>query len=144
MTASPFSHENCWVAASPSEIVGVVNVFPADLVGKENCLPEGSDRFDLVRPMLELQAWGSMLLNAIAVIDGYRGRGIGERLINWAETCTLKSGLTRLSLHVWADNTHAIRLYKSLGFVELGVAKIASHPRLPHRGGSILMQKSLA
>ena len=27
MTASPFSHENCWVAASPSEIVGVVNIF---------------------------------------------------------------------------------------------------------------------
>lgn len=144
MEASPFSYENCWVAASASRIVGVVNVFPADLINRENYYPVGADRFDFIRPMLELQAWGSMLLNAIAVTDGYRGRGIGEQLINWAETHTLKSGLTRLSLHVWADNTEAIRLYKSAGFVELGVAKVPPHPKLPHQGGSILMQKSLA
>lgn len=144
MKDSPFSHENCCVAASASRIVAVANVFPADMINREVYYPIGSDRFDWIRPMLELQAWGSMLLNAIAVIDGYRGRGIGEHLINWAETYTLKSGLTRLSLHVWADNTEAIRLYTSVGFVELGVAKVAPHPRLPHRGGSILMQKSLA
>lgn len=143
MEASPLSYENCWVAAAASRVVGMINIFPADLINKENHYPGGSDRFELIRPMLELQAWGSMLLNAVAVIDGYRGRGIGEQLISWAETYTLKSGLTRLSLHVWADNNEAIRLYKSVGFVELGVAEVAPHPRLLHRG-SILMQKSLA
>jgi hypothetical protein len=39
------------------------------------------------------------LLNAIAVADGYHGRGIGKRLISWAEIYTLQSDLTRLSLH---------------------------------------------
>jgi GNAT superfamily N-acetyltransferase len=144
MKASPFSYLNCRVAASgSSQIVGVINLFPANLIGKEAFTPFGSDRFDLIRPMLQLQDWGSMLLNAIAVTDGHRGRGIGKQLINWAETHTLQSGLTRLSLHVWADNTPAIQLYKSHGFIEIGVAELASHPMLPHRGGSILMQKSL-
>jgi ribosomal protein S18 acetylase RimI-like enzyme len=144
--SSPFSYENCCVAAAATSnrIVGVANVFPAKLVNRDAYSFLGSDRLDLIRPMLELQDWESMLLNAIAVADGYRGRGVGRQLMNWAESYTLRSGLKRLSLHVWADNTEAIRLYRSLGFLERGIAKIASHPRLPHRGGSILMRKILA
>ena len=32
--------------------------------------------------------------------------------------------------------------YKARGFVDIGVADVAPHPRLPHRGGSVLMSRS--
>ncbi len=38
-----------------------------------------------IRSLLELQDWGNMFLNALAVSDPYRRRGIGEQLLGWAE-----------------------------------------------------------
>ncbi|MBI5265320.1 MAG: GNAT family N-acetyltransferase [Bradyrhizobium sp.] len=140
---SPLSHANCWVATCGSaQIVGVANVFPADLIKEEPFVPFASDRLAQIRPLLQLQDWGSMLLNAIAVADNHRGRGIGTSLLDWAEIHTVQAGLSRLSLHVWADNVAAIKLYRGRGFVEIGFARIAPHPRLQHVDGSLLMQKN--
>lgn len=141
---SPLSYENCLVATSGSTgVVGVANLFPADSMADEVFLSLVSDRFDHIRPMLQLQDSGSMFLNAIAVAGNFRDKGIGTRLIDGAEAYTLQAGLPRLSLHVWVDNIAAIKLYKRRGFVEVGIAELAPCPRLPHRGGSLLMQKKL-
>ncbi len=143
-SGSPLSHQNCFVAADASDrIVGAVNLFPADSMADDGFLPLVSDRFDHIRPILQLQDRGSMFLNAIAVADSCRGKGIGTQLIDCAESRSLEAGLSRLSLHVWADNVAAVRLYKRLGFVEVGIAELAPSPRLLHRGGSLLMQKEL-
>ncbi len=143
LAGSPLSHENCFVAVDGSAgIVGAANLFPADGMIEGGILPLVSDRFDHIRPILQLQDPGSMFLNAIAVAGGCRGKGVGTRLIDHAEARGLEAGLDRLSLHVWVDNAAAIRLYKRLGFVEMGVAELAASPRLPHRG-SLLMQKKL-
>lgn len=140
---SPLSYANCRVATCGStEIVGVANAFPADLIREQPLVPFASDRLARIRPLLQLQDWGSMLLNAIAVAERHRGRGIGTHLLDWAEAHALQAGLSRLSLHVWADNLAAIRLYKVRGFVEIGIARVAPHPRLQHPGGSLLMQKN--
>lgn len=140
---APLSYANCCVATCRSaQIVGVANTFPADLIREEPFVPFASDRLAQIRPLLQLQDWGSMLLNAVAVAENHRGMGIGTRLLDWAEIYTVQAGLGRLSLHVWADNLAAIKLYKVRGFVEIGIAKMAPHPRLQHVGGSVLMQKS--
>lgn len=140
----PLSYENCLVASSGSTgVVGVANLFPADSISDDMFLSLVSDRFDHIRPMLQLRDRGSMFLNAIAVTGDCRGKGIGTCLIDQAESFSLQAGLPRLSLHVWVDNVAAIKLYKRHGFVEVAIAEIAPAPRLPHRGGSLLMQKKL-
>lgn len=48
------------------------------------------------------------------------GRAIMERMVAWVRGGR-GSGVTRLELNVFADNTRAIRLYESLGFVCEGV-----------------------
>lgn len=57
----------------------------------------------------------------IGVAEEYRGRGIGEALIqtllDWAGGTT---NIEKVTLDVFADNTRAIGLYKKLGFVEEG------------------------
>ncbi|QWG23155.1 GNAT family N-acetyltransferase [Bradyrhizobium sediminis] len=141
----PISYRNCCVAALGDDgaIVAAANVFPADMLKDDNYVLLGSERHDHVRPMLELQDWGSMFLNSLAVSDGHRGSGIGAKLLDWAETRTAEAGYDRLSLHVWADNVAAVNFYKARRFTEVGVAEIPPHPRLPHHGGSILMSKAM-
>ena len=140
------SYSKCHVAVHPSDgrLIGIVNVFPADLLKHENYGLVPSDRIQHIQPMLQLQDWGSMFLNALAVDQGYRGSGTGARLLAWAEGQAKEAGFDRLSLHVWADNVSAWGFYRARGFVALGRAEIAEHPRLRHRGGSMLMSKMIA
>ena len=61
----------------------------------------------------------------MGVLPGYRGRGIGRRLL---EACIAKAWsqrITRIQLEARADNPHAIRLYEHLGF---------THEVVRHRG----------
>jgi ribosomal protein S18 acetylase RimI-like enzyme len=138
----PVSYRNWRVATlgDGGAIVGAANVFPADLLKDDNYQLLGSERHNHIRPMLELQDWGSMFLNSLASDEAHRGRGIGSQLLAWAKVRTTDAGFDRLSLHVWADNTAAVKFYQARGFVQIGVAEIAPHPRLKHTGGSILMR----
>jgi GNAT superfamily N-acetyltransferase len=122
-------------------ILGTANAFPADLLRDPNYALLPSERTEHIQPMLRLQDWGSMFLNALAVSDQCRRRGIGNRLLDWALMRARELGLPRLSLHVWADNSAAREYYKARGFVDMAVADVAPHPRLPHRGGSVLMSR---
>ena len=126
----PVSYRNCRVAAlgQDGEIVAAANVFPADRLKEDNHVLSRSERHSHIRPILELQDWGSMFLNSLAVSDAHRGSGIGARLLGWAEARTAEAGCDRLSLHVWADNIQAINFYKARHFVEVGVAEIPPHP----------------
>lgn len=142
----PISYRNCHVASLGHDggIVAAANVFPADLLKEDHYVLLGSERHNHIRPMLELQDWGSMFLNSLAVSDAHRGSGIGATLLSWAEARAAEAGYNRLSLHVWADNIPAVNFYEARCFVRIGVARIPAHPRLPHNGGSILMRHAIS
>ena len=57
---------------------------------------------------------------AMAILEGFRGRGIGTRLmeqgIAWAE----QAGAHKLALEVWPHNEAATALYEKVGFTEEG------------------------
>jgi RimJ/RimL family protein N-acetyltransferase len=56
----------------------------------------------------------------MAILDGYRGRGIGTRLVEEGITWATGAGAHKLNLEVWPHNERAIALYKKMGFVEEG------------------------
>ncbi len=57
----------------------------------------------------------------IAVLRDYWGLGIGRALTQCSIVCARAAGYHQLELTVVADNTAAVALYRSLGFVEYGL-----------------------
>jgi ribosomal protein S18 acetylase RimI-like enzyme len=58
----------------------------------------------------------------MGLVDGYRGRGLGERLITQTLDAIRKSnlGIERVELTVWGSNARAIGLYEKVGFAHEG------------------------
>lgn len=56
----------------------------------------------------------------IAIKKGFRGIGIGTEMMKVLQEYARKVGLKVLTLTVFANNQHAINLYKKMGFVETG------------------------
>jgi len=70
---------------------------------------------DIRRQEIPSYAHDSMM--GMGLRAAYRGRGLGERLLRTALDAAKASGFERVSLHVYAKNTHAFALYRKVGFV---------------------------
>lgn len=58
----------------------------------------------------------------MGIVEGYRGRGLGERLLTQTLDSIRQSGLgiERVELTVWGSNVRAMGLYEKVGFVHEG------------------------
>jgi putative acetyltransferase len=61
----------------------------------------------------------------MGVLDGYRGQGIGERLLRRTLAHALEKGVYRVKLEARSDNARAIQLYERVGFRHEGIARAA-------------------
>ncbi len=61
---------------------------------------------------------GGLLLDNIAVLPHCQGRGIGRRLIEFAEAEARRRGFSEIHLYTHALMTENIALYRRAGFVE--------------------------
>ncbi|SMD30404.1 hypothetical protein SAMN02745355_0284 [Picrophilus oshimae DSM 9789] len=59
----------------------------------------------------------------IAIMSGYRGIGIGTRMIRQALEWAMDHGIEKVNLEVFSSNKNAISLYKHLGFEIEGIRK---------------------
>jgi ribosomal protein S18 acetylase RimI-like enzyme len=66
----------------------------------------------------------------VAVLDGHRGGGIGERLMRAAEAVARERGAARVVLDVAAGNDRALRFYRErLGYRPFGVLLVSDPDR---------------
>lgn len=56
----------------------------------------------------------------MALFPDFRGRGLGQGLLQAAEEWAANTGVEKISLAVFATNEHAIRLYLNMGYQEEG------------------------
>lgn len=61
----------------------------------------------------------------MGLIQGYRGQGVGSRLLTAVIAAAWDYGLKRLELEVFADNLAAIHLYHKHGYQEEGMKRYA-------------------
>jgi ribosomal-protein-alanine N-acetyltransferase len=62
-------------------------------------------------------------IERIAVLEEYRGQGLGHQILGFALEKLKATGATRFFLEVRADNKAAIRLYEGCGFVSNGLRR---------------------
>lgn len=59
----------------------------------------------------------------MGIVEGYRGRGIGTKLINAALDAARRRGLKRVELQVRENSLSAMALFEKSGFVKEGVMR---------------------
>jgi ribosomal protein S18 acetylase RimI-like enzyme len=103
-----------------------VLAFDADVpVGLVNCI-EGFSTF-ACRPLVNV--------HDVAVLPGYRGQGVAEKMMLLAQEVALERGACKLTLEVLQGNLAAQRLYRRMGF--------ANYELDPAMGQAQFMQKWL-
>jgi ribosomal protein S18 acetylase RimI-like enzyme len=108
-----FSYRNALIAEVDGRVVGTLIGYP---------LPDAPEPIDaempaMFVPLQELEniACGTWYVNVLAVVDEYRGKGIGTRLLSLADSIASDLRLAGLSIIVSDANRGARKLYERSG-----------------------------
>jgi ribosomal protein S18 acetylase RimI-like enzyme len=74
-------------------------------------------------------------IHDLAVLSGYRGKRIAERMLTLVETVARERGACKLTLEVLSGNVPAMKLYARVGFAQYALD--------PAAGQAAFMQKWL-
>lgn len=64
----------------------------------------------------EDQSGGPLIIHRLAVHPFHQGKGIGKKLLNFAEEYALKKGHTSIRMDVYSQNPEAVRMYERAGY----------------------------
>ena len=97
------------------------------------------------RPCIELErvARGCWLLQAIAILPQYRGKGLARQLLGKAENVARDSGTNRIALQVEEVNEIAFKTYQKNGYIEVDRRPYIPFPGSDDTGDYVLMWKEL-
>ncbi len=134
------SYRNTTIAEVNGSVAGALVDYPMSVAGLVKDIP------DLLVPLLDLEALvpDSWYVNILAVHPEFRGRGIGARLLPFADGRALASPTRRLlSIIVASTNANARRLYDRHGFHFFAKRPIVPFPGGPGPGDWLLLTKTL-
>lgn len=137
-----FSYRNAHVAEVSGAVAGA-------LIGY--ALPDepvaiGADFPAMFVPLQELENLvpGSWYVNVLAVYPRFRGRGLGGRLLDLAESVARAQGRARTSIIVFDRNEGARRLYARHGYREVARRPMVKEDWVCESEESLLLIKDLA
>jgi ribosomal protein S18 acetylase RimI-like enzyme len=136
-----FSHTNCVVAEREGEVIGQLCTYPVEAGAEE---PEESEELEepvdpVLEPYARLEIPGTLYISSLALLEGFRGMGLGTEMLSIARDRARKKNLDALSLLVFEKNTGAVKLYEREGFREVDRAAVVPHPLIHNTGDVLLM-----
>ena len=137
-----FYFKNWLVAEFQDKFVGAFFGFSVDDPYPEIDLDAVPECF---RPCVELErvARGCWLLQAIAILPQYRGKGLARQLLGKAENVARDSGTKRIALQVEEVNEIAFNTYQKNGYIEVDRRPYIPFPGSDDTGDYVLMWKEL-
>ena len=137
-----FYFKNWLVAEFQDKFVGAFFGFSVDDPYPEIDLDAVPECF---RPCIELErvARGCWLLQAIAILPQYRGKGLARQLLGKAENVARDSGTNRIALQVEEVNEIAFNTYQKNGYIEVDRRPYIPFPGSDDTGDYVLMWKEL-
>lgn len=134
-----FSYENCLMAEANGKTAGMLHSFAME--ESPDAEPESDP---VLRPYMELEDYGSLYVSGVAVVEEYRGQGLGSALMAAAEARAKAMGLPRVSLICFERNKGAYGLYQRLGYCELMRRALKPTPELHYdEGDAVLLAKEI-
>lgn len=134
---SVLSYKNCTIVEVDGVIAGMMVAFP--MVSDDEI-----DEDPVLAPYSKLEEDNSYYICGVALYPEYRGRGIGHQFMALAKQQAMLKNLNKISLVVFENNEHVLRIYKDLGYEEVKREKIVEHPMIQHTGDAVLMVKTLS
>lgn len=100
---------------------------------------------DFLQPILELEglAPGSWYLNALAVYERFHGRGIGSRLLAFADEVAYARNCRTISAICANGNKNAMQLYRKQGYKETESRHFIPYSGCRHHSQWVLLLKDL-
>ena len=134
--------KNWLVAESQDKFVGAFFGFSIENPYPEIDLDAVPECF---RPCIELErvASGCWLLQAIAILPQYRGKGLARQLLDKAGSVAKDSGTNRIALQVEEVNEIAFNTYMRNGYIEVDRRPYVHFPGSEDTGDVVLMWKEL-
>ncbi|PNZ24954.1 GNAT family acetyltransferase [Staphylococcus petrasii] len=134
--ANRFSHEFSFVAMQDEKVLGAITCAPLEQIEKAMTptvlqiismnklkpflsIARHPKRFYALVSMEEGQE-DEYHISMLATMPDTRGKGVGGKLLDYAEQQALENGFSKISLTVVKDNDKAVRLYKKQGFEIVG------------------------
>jgi ribosomal protein S18 acetylase RimI-like enzyme len=122
------SFESCMVVEIDEQVAASMISYPAYTMDSLNQLiisrlekkyPKNSEGYQkIIQPIIvSKEAFDDeYYIDNLGVIKQYRGRGIGTKLINYAETIAKEKKFKKCSMLAEINNQRALDLYKKLGY----------------------------
>lgn len=141
----PLTYKNAVVAGYRDGIAGMALSFPSRFHGISPVLASRlpPEQLDHMRDFYHARVEGSWYVDALGVYERFRGRGIGKRLMELTEERAREAGYRVVSLIVFADNTRAMNLYRSLGFQVVRRVDLAENEFIRYTGGCLLLSREI-
>ena len=136
-TDTPFSFQNCHVAMTGRELVGMIHAF------RMPQSDQGIEEDPVLEPYSHLELPGSLYVSGLAVMDRWRRRGIGTALLDYAEMQA--AGYDQISLICFEENEIAMEMYQRRGYHEVARRALVPHECLRYSDGdAVLLAKRLS
>ena len=132
-----FSFTNCVLAEREGAVIGQLCTYPVAPAGAGG--PDGEPVDPVLEPYARLDVPDTLYISSLALLEGFRGMGLGTRMISIARDQARERGLDALSLLVFEQNAGALKLYEREGFREVDRAAVVPHPLINRTGDVILM-----
>lgn len=121
-TNNQYSFENTYVALENSNIVGSFTLYEGDKLKdfRKPVIEKIKTEFDLIiLPEDETEA-GEIYIDTIAVYPEYRGKGFGNKILDYITKEIAERENVTVGLLVDFKNPKALKLYESKGFKKVG------------------------
>jgi GNAT superfamily N-acetyltransferase len=131
-----FSWTNAIVAEHREAVVGMILGYPLELDDSDlDNLPA------ILRPFVELERLvpESWYINAFALRDGWRSRGIGARLLGAATARAQKAGCRTMSVQTFSATPRSAAFYQRHGFTRVDARSLPEQSPCHHRGDTVLL-----
>lgn len=136
---APFTWRNC-VVAQAEEPLGVMLAYGID--ADDDTAGHGGREDDDVRDVyypVKMEVTDSWYICGMTVFQPWRDKGIGSRLLRFAEQQAGEHGFRQLSLIAFAQNEGSVRLYRRNGYRIVERRPIIPHPMIEYGGEALLM-----